>query len=167
MRQAIALAAVQDAIAAQYPDESIELIAQVHYIRPDDVAHVDVYGCDDVVTRRSIRMEAERLLLKLGFRVELVGNHDMFTVSADFFDTGAVLSYREILTQRPRMKLADLHAEEQAYIRDCSRTGAYVNLQRLSAHLRERVDAQALRQRPVVDSREHYYVSDVMAEFED
>ena len=55
MTQAIALAAVQNAIVAQYHNKTIELIAQVHYIRPDDVVHIDVYGCDDAMTRRSIR----------------------------------------------------------------------------------------------------------------
>ena len=47
MSQAIALAVVQDAIAAQYPHLSIDLVAQVHYIRPLEIAHIDVYGCDD------------------------------------------------------------------------------------------------------------------------
>ena len=58
MKQAIALAAVQNAIAAQDPGGSVELIAQVHYIRPEEVAHIDVCGCDDPVQRRAVRVEA-------------------------------------------------------------------------------------------------------------
>jgi len=38
MPQAIALAAVQDVIARKHPDKSIQLVAQIHYIRPNDVA---------------------------------------------------------------------------------------------------------------------------------
>jgi len=83
MKQAIALAAVQDAIAAQYPCLSIELIAQVHHIRPNDIAHVDVYGCDDTTQRRAIREQAVSLLRQLGIRVELIGGHDIYTVSPD------------------------------------------------------------------------------------
>jgi hypothetical protein len=64
------------------------------------------------------------------------------------------------------MKLADLPLDEQTYLRDCSRTGAYVDPQRLSAQLRERVEAQVLRQRPIVNGKEHYYMADVIAEIE-
>ncbi|MFG6535225.1 hypothetical protein ACGYK5_15450 [Sulfitobacter sp. 1A16787] len=56
---------------------------------------------------------------------------------------------------------------DRLYVMHCAETGAYVDPLRLSARLRERVDAQALRQRPVVDGREHYYVSDVLVEFDD
>ncbi len=62
MSKAIALAAVQDAIAAKHPGLSIDLIAQVHHIRPDEIAHIDVYGCNDTGTRRAIRAHAVRLL---------------------------------------------------------------------------------------------------------
>ena len=64
------------------------------------------------------------------------------------------------------MKLADLPIDEQKYLRDCSRTGAYVDPQRLSAQLRERVEAQVLRQRPILNGKEHYYVADVIAEID-
>lgn len=100
MTQAIALAAVQDAIVAQYHDESIELIAQVHYVRPDDVAHIDVYGCDDAKTRRSVRGNAVRLLQQLGIHVELVGGHDVYTVSPDYSDPASVQNYASRLYPR-------------------------------------------------------------------
>jgi len=100
MTQAIALAAVQDAIVAQYHDESIELIAQVHYVRPDDVAHIDVYGCDDAKTRRSVRGNAVRLLQQLGIHVELVGGHDVYTVSPDYSDPASVQNYASRLHTR-------------------------------------------------------------------
>lgn len=93
MKKAIALAAVQDAIAARYPGGSIELVAQVHYIRPDDVAHIDVYGCDEPVQRRAVRTKAVRLLQELGVRVELVGGHDVFMLSPDFTDQAALSAY--------------------------------------------------------------------------
>lgn len=166
MTQAIALAAVQDVIARKHPDKSIQLVAQVHYIRPNDVAHIDVYGCNDAATRRSIRAEAVRLLLKLGFRVELVGSHDVFTIPPDFSDPGSVLTYCKMLAERLPVKLADLPINEQTYLRDCSSTGAYIDPQRLSVQLRERVETQALRQRPIVDGRIHYYVIGVVAELE-
>jgi hypothetical protein len=146
----IALAAVQDAIVAQHPGLSIDLVAQVHYVRPDDVAHIDVYGCDDAVTRRSIRAAAVRLLQQLGIRVELVGSHDVYTVSPDYSDPVTLQDYACRL-----------------YLLECSETGAYVDPQRLSAPLRERVDAQVARQRPIVDGREHCYVSDVLEELDD
>jgi hypothetical protein len=93
MTQAIALAAVQEAITARYPDKSVEITAQVHYVRPDEIAHVDVYGCDDSVTRRSIRADAVRLLQQLGIRVELVGSHDVYTVSPDYSDPTTLQYY--------------------------------------------------------------------------
>ena len=93
MTQAIALAATQDAITAQYPDRSVEITAQVHYVRPDEIAHVDVYGCNDAVTRRSIRADAVRLLKKLGIRVELVGSHNVDTVSPDYSDPTTLQYY--------------------------------------------------------------------------
>ena len=65
------------------------------------------------------------------------------------------------------MNLADLPIDEQTYLRDCSRTGTYVNPQRLSAQLRERVEGQILRQRTVVKGRAFYYVADVFAELDD
>jgi hypothetical protein len=99
MIQAIALAAVQDAIAAKHPGLSIDLVAQVHYIRPDEVAHVDVYGCDDAVTRRAIRADAVRLLLQLGVRVELVGGHDVHTVSPDYADATTLHDYASRLSR--------------------------------------------------------------------
>jgi len=101
MTQAIALAAVQDAITAKYTDRSVELIAQVHYIRPDDVAHIDVYGCDDTMTRRSIRTDAVRLLQQLGIRVELVGSHDVYTVSPDYSDPTTLQYYASRLHSSP------------------------------------------------------------------
>ncbi len=64
------------------------------------------------------------------------------------------------------MKLADLPIDDQTYLRECSESGAYVDPQRLSAQLRERVEAQVLRQRPIVNGKEHYYVADVMAEID-
>ena len=100
MTQAIALAAVQDAIVAQYHDESIELIAQVHYIRPDDVAHIDVYGCDDAMMRRAIRANAVQLLQQLGIRVELISGHDVYTVSPDYSDPASVQNYASRLHPR-------------------------------------------------------------------
>jgi|GEM_PF-3174486 len=106
--QAIALAAVQDAIAAQYPHLSIDLVAQVHYIRRDEIAHIDVYGCDDAVTRRAIRADAVRLLQQLGIHVELVGGHDVYTVSPDYFDPTAVMHYRKQLDL-----IADLEAPNE------------------------------------------------------
>lgn len=166
MIQAIVLADVQDVTSRKHPDRSIQLVAQVHHIKPDEVAHVDVYGCGDAVVRRSIRVEAVRLLLKLGLRVELVGNHDVFMVSPDFSDPGAVMTYCKMLAERHPVKLVDLPIAEQTYLRDCLETGGYVDPQRLSAQLRERVEAQVLRQRPIVDGRIHYYVSDVVAELE-
>lgn len=93
MTQAIALAAVLDAITARYPDKSVEITAQVHYVRPDEIAHVDVYGCDDAVKRRSIRADAVRLLQQLGIRVELVGSHDVYTVSPDYSDSTTLQYY--------------------------------------------------------------------------
>lgn len=93
MTQAIALAAVQDAITSKYPDRSVEITAQVHYVRPDEVAHVDVYGCDDAVRRRLIRADAVRLLQQLGIRVELVGSHDVYTVSPDYSDPTTLQYY--------------------------------------------------------------------------
>lgn len=93
MTQAIALAAVQNVISSKHPDRLIVLVGQVHYVRPDDIAHVDVYGCDDAVTRRSIRAEAVRLLRALGIRVELVGSHDVFMISPDFADQAALRDY--------------------------------------------------------------------------
>jgi hypothetical protein len=93
MKQAIALAAVQDAIAAQYPGGVIKLVAQVHYIRPDEAAHIDVYGCDDAVQRRAVRTKAVKLLQELGIRVELVGGHDVFMLSPDFTDQTALSAY--------------------------------------------------------------------------
>lgn len=80
MTQAIALAAVQDAITAKYPDRLVEITAQVHYVRPDEVAHVDVYGCNGAVKHRSIRADAVCLLQQLGIRVELVGSHDVHSI---------------------------------------------------------------------------------------
>ncbi len=149
MTQAVALAAAQDAIATQYPDLSIELIAQVHYIRPDEIAHIDVYGCDDAVTRRAIRANAVRLLQQLGVHVELIGAHDVYTVSPDYSDPATLQGYASRL-----------------YVMMCAETGAYVDPAKLPARLRARVDAQALRQRPIVDGRAHYYVADVIAELE-
>lgn len=93
MKQVIALAAVQDAIAAQYSNLPIELVAQVHYIRPSEVAHIDVYGCDDTMTRRAIRSNAVRLLQQLGVRVELVGGHDVYTLSPDYSDPATLRDY--------------------------------------------------------------------------
>jgi len=100
MSQAIALAAVQDAIAAKYPDRSVQLIAQVHYIRPDDVAHIDVYGCDDAMARRSIRTDAVRLQQQLGIDVELVGGHDVYTVSPNYSDPVNLHDYASRLHRR-------------------------------------------------------------------
>ncbi|MFG6501616.1 MULTISPECIES: hypothetical protein [unclassified Sulfitobacter] len=100
MSQAIALAAVQDAIAAKYPDRSVELIAQVHYIRPDDVARIDVCGCDDAMTRRSIRTDAVRLLQQLGIHVELVGGHDVYTVPPNYSDPVSFQDYASRLHHR-------------------------------------------------------------------
>ncbi|MFG6574166.1 hypothetical protein ACGYK6_16455 [Sulfitobacter sp. 1A15333] len=150
MTQAIALAAVQDAITAKYPDRSVEITAQVHYVRPDEVAHVDVYGCDDAVTRSSIRADAVRLLQQLGIDIRLIGWHDVYTVSPDYSDPATLQDYACRL-----------------YLLECSETGAYVDPQRLSAPLRERVDAQVARQRPIVDGREYCYVSDVLEELDD
>ncbi|NUH66359.1 hypothetical protein HTT03_13805 [Sulfitobacter sp. S0837] len=101
MTKAIALAAVQKTIAAMHPGHSIELIAQVHYIRPDDVAHVDVYGCDDAAIRRSVRAEAVKLLRKLGIKVELISGHDVFMVTSDFSDPAALRNYIGKLRARP------------------------------------------------------------------
>lgn len=101
MTQAIALAAVQDAITAKYPDRSVEITAQVHYVRPDEVAHVDVYGCDDAVRRRLIRADAVRLLQQLGIRVELVGSHDVYTVSPDYSDPTTLQYYASRLHSSP------------------------------------------------------------------
>ena len=93
MTQAIALAAVQDTIAAQYPDLTLALVAQVHYVRPDEIAHIDVYGCEDAVTRRAIRADAVRLLRQLSIHVELVGGHDVYTVSPDYSDHATLQDY--------------------------------------------------------------------------
>ena len=90
MIQAIASAAVQNAIAMQYPGE---LIAQVHYIRPKDVAHIDVYGCADMEQRRAVRSETVRLLQELGIQVKMVGSHDVFMLSPDFTDQWALRAY--------------------------------------------------------------------------
>ena len=64
------------------------------------------------------------------------------------------------------MMFSNLPVGEQAYLRDCARTGEYVDPLRLSAQLRKRVDAQALRQRPVVDGQEYYYITDVFTELD-
>lgn len=119
----------------------------MHYIRPDEIAHIDVYGCGDAVTRRAIRAAAVRLLQQLGIRAELVRGHDVHTVSPDYSDPATLQNYTSRL-----------------HLLECAEIGAYVDPDRLPAELRERVDAQALRQRPVVDGREYYYVADVMAE---
>ncbi len=228
MFQAVALAAVQEAIAAQHSNLSIELVAQVHYIRPEEIAHIDVYGCDDTVTRRAIRAHAVRLLRQLGYHVELISGHDVYTVSPDYSDPTTLQDYAhrlhvrlittadhlraysegrvtrdaamagigvdnyrdfhralldcgyhlprssaeqteaEVAAVLPhlRLMLSDLPIDEQTYLRDCARTGAYVDPQRLSAPLRERVEAQVARQRPIVAGKEHYYVSDVTAEID-
>ncbi|MFG6664768.1 hypothetical protein ACGYKB_16010 [Sulfitobacter sp. 916] len=100
MTQAIALAVVQETIAARHPSKSIELSAQVHHIRHDDVAFIDVYGCDNAEERRSIRAEAVMLLRDLGIHVELIGNHDVFTVSPDFSDPAALRDCRSRLAER-------------------------------------------------------------------
>ena len=65
------------------------------------------------------------------------------------------------------MMLSDLPDDEQTYLRDCLRAGTYVDPQRLSAPLRERVKRQILRQRPVVEGQVYYYVADVFAELDD
>lgn len=70
-------------------------------------------------------------------------------------------------TRGHRMNLADLPIDEQTYLRDRSRTGAYVDPQQLSAQLRARVEGQVLRQRPVVEGQVLYYVADVFAELDD
>jgi len=100
MTQAIALAVVQETIAARHPNKSIELGAQVHHIRLDGVAFVDVYGCDDAAERRSIRAEAVMLLRDLGIKVELIGNHDVFTVSPDYSDPAALRNCRSRLAKQ-------------------------------------------------------------------
>ena len=100
MTQAIALAAVQDAIFTQYHYNTFELIAQVHYIRPDDVAHIDVYGCDDATTRRAIRADAVQLLQNLGIRVELIGGNDVYTVSPDYSNPEKLEDYASRLHPR-------------------------------------------------------------------
>jgi len=100
MTQAIALAVVQETIAARYPNRSIELSAQVHHIRLDGVAFVDVYGCDDAAERRSVRAEAVMLLRDLGKKVELIGNHDVFTVSPDYSDPAALRKCRSRLAEQ-------------------------------------------------------------------
>jgi len=100
MTQAIALAVVQEMIAAKHPSKSIELSAQVHHIRPDDVAFIDIYGCDDAAERRSIRAEAVMLLRDLGIKVELIGNHDVFTVSPDYSDPAALRNCRSRLAEQ-------------------------------------------------------------------
>ncbi|WOI30754.1 hypothetical protein [Sulfitobacter dubius] len=149
MTQAIALAAVQDVIAAQYPALSIDLVAQVHYVRPHEIAHIDVYGCDDTTRRRAIRQQAVSLLRQLGIRVELIGGHDVYTVSPDRSERLALQGYADRL-----------------YLFACSEAGTYVDPQRLSAPLRERVDAQVARQRPLINGREYYYANDVEAALE-
>jgi len=93
MTQAIALAALHEVITARYPGRSVEITAQVHYVRPDEVAHVDVYRCDDAVRRRSIRADAVRLLQQLGIRVDLVGSHDVYTISPDYSDPTSLQYY--------------------------------------------------------------------------
>ncbi|MBM07638.1 MAG: hypothetical protein CMH88_15040 [Oceanibulbus sp.] len=100
MTNAIALAAVQEAIATDYPDRSIELIAQVHHIRPDDIAHVEVYGCQDTKLRRSVRTNAVILLERLGIHVELIGSHDVFTVAPDFSDPVALKEFQLRLAEQ-------------------------------------------------------------------
>jgi hypothetical protein len=64
-----------------------------------------------------------------------------------------------------RLEMTQDYADK-SYVAECVETGAYVDPQRLSARLRERVDAQALRQRPIIAGREHYYVADVIAELD-
>ncbi len=100
MTQAIALAVVQETIAARHPNRSIELSAQVHHIRLDGVAFVDVYGCDDAAERRSVRAEAVMLLRDLGIKVELIGIHDVFTVSPDYSDPAALRDFRSRLAKQ-------------------------------------------------------------------
>ncbi|MCZ4368700.1 hypothetical protein [Sulfitobacter dubius] len=102
MTQAIALAAVQDAIVVQHPNLSIDLVAQVHYVRPREIAHIDVYGCDDAPTRRAIRAAAVRLLQQIGIDVRLVGGHDVYTVSPDYSDPTTLHDYAS------RMHIAEL-----------------------------------------------------------
>lgn len=55
---------------------------------------------------------------------------------------------------------------DRSYVMQCREDHAYVDPMRLSEALRERVDAQIGRQRPIVDGREHYYVADVIAELD-
>ena len=93
MIQAIALAAIQDVISRKHPDRSIQLVAQVHYIKPNEVAHLDVFGCGDAGTRRSIRSEAVMLLQELGIRVELISGHDVFTLAPDYSDLATLRKY--------------------------------------------------------------------------
>ena len=100
MTNAIALAAVQVAIATDYPDRSIEFIAQVHHIRPHDIAHVEVYGCTDTKLSRSVRTKAVVLLERLGIHVELIGSHDVYTVAPDFSDLAALREYQRRLAEQ-------------------------------------------------------------------
>ena len=63
--------------------------------------------------------------------------------------------------------LSDLPEDERTYLRDCYRAGSYVDPKRLSAPLRARVDVQVARQRPVIEGREYYHVTDVFEELDD
>lgn len=94
MTQAVALAVVQEALAAAYPGQQFQLLAQVHHIRPDGVAFVEVLGCEDQMRRRELRALATSLLGDLGIKVELIGNHDVFLVEPDSSDTAAVAAMR-------------------------------------------------------------------------
>lgn len=95
---AVALAAVEEHILAGHPDLSIQLIGQVHHIRPSGIAFIDVFGCEDKLRRRAIRAEAVDLLQLLGFDVELYPNHDVFfLVEPDFSNQACLHEWRERL----------------------------------------------------------------------
>ncbi|KKM26186.1 hypothetical protein LCGC14_1587280 [marine sediment metagenome] len=59
----------------------LRICAQSHYGPPDRIAFVDVYGVeDDRNRRRQIRTEANDLLRRLGYVVEIESGRDIYDV---------------------------------------------------------------------------------------
>tara|TARA_R110002012_G_scaffold208038_1_gene378042 strand:+ start:605 stop:1327 length:723 start_codon:yes stop_codon:yes gene_type:complete len=132
----------------QYPNLSVDLVAQVHHVKPQGIAHIDVYGCDDAVTRKAIRADAVRLLQQLGIHVELVGGHDVFTVSPDYSDPTTLQDYARRLQASATIG-RDI---ELALLTDSTPAGwVYVDLEgitpRIIAHTEDKATYVAYTQR--------------------
>ena len=74
---------VETALQAANPTLSqLRISGQSHYGPPDRLAFVDVFGVDgDRTWRREIRAEANYILLRLGYAVELEPGRDVYDVT--------------------------------------------------------------------------------------